>query len=356
MLTKFPLYCPLLAAHTRHPTSLDEIRVHWHKQKDGARSIIEQDMLRCVNVRGSDEPIYSGMMTMCRDDQVESEIDDLPAYRFGTVTAVSGDPARIVATHLQIEFRFEATSGLPSRTITATGSDLLYWAVSRDLTVIDAKLKMDASDTRAGDSDEDEREEEGGAVMKKTKLVGLRENAKPLSSLILRHSPCRRNLEGSSKMTILRPRIVLRLVMNPVLTRSSSRNRMGKRKRKKVVVKNKRMVTVIGVLIQCPHRGAHPPMLPQPLRHGAPLLRHKIPPGGLLFRPNQTTPVVTAVGGLQQMLSPQIAVMDGVDPAPLRVAVDETNPTFGTRDLHLLRCNTAKCRCREVLVGSAANI
>ena len=162
MLTKFHLYCPSLAAHTRHPTSLDEIMVHWHKQKDGAWSIIEQDMLRCVNVRGSDEPIYSGMMSMCRDDQIESDIDDdLPAYRFGTVTAVSSDPSRVAATHLQIEFRFEATSGTPPRTITATGSDLLYWAVPRDLTVADAKMKMGASDTRANDSVEDEREEEG---------------------------------------------------------------------------------------------------------------------------------------------------------------------------------------------------
>ena len=147
--------------HTRHPKSLDEIRVHWHKQKDGARSIIEQDMLRCVNVRCADKLIYSGMMTMCRDDQVEGEIDDLPGYRFGTVTAVSGDPNRVAATHLQIEFRFEATSGLPSRTISATGSDLLYWAVSRDLSLTNAKLKMNASDTRADNSDEDEREEKG---------------------------------------------------------------------------------------------------------------------------------------------------------------------------------------------------
>ena len=141
------------------PTSLDEIRVHWYKQKDGARSIIEQDMLRCVNVRGSDEPVYSGMMTMCRDDQVDSEVDDLdlPAYRFGTVTAVSGDSDRVAATHLRIEFSFEATSDLPARTITATGSDLLYWAVPRDLT--DAKLKMGASVTRADDGVGDEREE-----------------------------------------------------------------------------------------------------------------------------------------------------------------------------------------------------
>ena len=161
----------------KDPASLDEIEVHWHKQKDGARSTVNQDMLRCINVGGSDGLIYRGMVTMCRDHQVEGETDDFPGYRLGAVAAITGDPssgtmgASGALKLLQIEFDFEASEGddgsggddetpsLPPRKIAATGSDLLYWAVPRDLTVADAKSRMIASDLRMSSSEERGEEE-----------------------------------------------------------------------------------------------------------------------------------------------------------------------------------------------------
>ena len=157
----------------KHPTSLDAIQVHWHKQKGGARSVVEQDMLRCVNLGGSDEIIYRGMITMCRDSRVDSDVVDLPGYRFGTVTAIINDPSvgaagrqEDVGKNMQVEFEFETNSaegdndhGLSSRKIIkAVGSDLLYWAVPF-LAETDAKSQMTDAD-----SGEDEGEDETSDV------------------------------------------------------------------------------------------------------------------------------------------------------------------------------------------------
>ena len=153
----------------KHPKSLDHIEVRYTKAKN-EYGFLDPNDLRCVKVGGSDGIIYQGMWTMCRDARIQSEIADLSGYGFGVIASVVGNPSPNagfdVLKEIEIEFEFAATGddnddGLPSCKIQAKGSDLLYWAVPKDLTDNDAKTKMMVGKTLSDSAEEEESSEEG---------------------------------------------------------------------------------------------------------------------------------------------------------------------------------------------------
>eukprot|EP00978_Attheya_sp_CCMP212_P023842 scaffold73889_cov66-Attheya_sp.AAC.3 len=143
--------------------SLDDITVKYTKRvREWGRA--HEDILRCLNVgdggSSNHTMIYQGMMSMCRDSRCESElVDDFPAYRFGTVTAVNS--GNFKEAQIEFEFATDATSledegPLPSGKIQARGSDLLYWAVPNNLVESEAASRMGVESARDYQSNGDE--------------------------------------------------------------------------------------------------------------------------------------------------------------------------------------------------------
>jgi len=146
--------------------SLDDIDIRYTKRiREYGNAHV--DMLRCLNVGGSNRMIYRGMHSMCRDDRVESEEVQLPAYRFGTVTDVlnddEGSTGDSTCKEVCVKFEFAASEDekLASKKIKAKGSDLLYWSVAESMSADDAASRMGVGDSRSSNSGGEDEDHEG---------------------------------------------------------------------------------------------------------------------------------------------------------------------------------------------------